>query len=141
MKISCERANREVGGLLLMTLLICLVLGILIGSYLSLIQNQNLTVSRGQAWNNALSVAESGVEEAMAHLNSGVSSNNLAVNSWVSLGGGVYQKTNFVGDSYSIVNIMISPAVATPAPVVVSTSHVPGPLSRPELSRTVQVTT
>src|SRR2546423_10422857 len=104
MKISCERANRELGGLLLMTLLVCLVLGILIGSYLSLIQNQNLTGSRGQAWNNALSVAESGVEEALAHLNSGVSSNNLAVNSWVSLGGGVYQKTNFVGDSYSIVN-------------------------------------
>ena len=66
------------GGVLLVTLLICVILGTLIGSYLSLIQNQHLSVARAQAWNSALVVAEAGIEEAMAHLNSGVTTNNLA---------------------------------------------------------------
>src|SRR5437660_2806814 len=78
-------------GVLLVTLLLSVIVGILIGSYLSLLQNQHLSVARGQAWNAALVVAEAGIEEAMAHLNSGVSTNNLAVNSWLSLGGGVYE--------------------------------------------------
>src|SRR5215467_2278389 len=129
------------GGVLLVTLLICVILGVLIGSYLSLIQTQNLSVTRAQAWNAALVVAEAGIEEAMAHLNSGISTNNLAVNSWVNLGGGVYEKTNFIGDSYSIVDIKIRPAVASLDPVVVATAYVPGPVSGPKLTRTVQVTT
>jgi len=129
------------GGVLLVTLLICVILGVLIGSYLSLIQTQNLSVTRAQAWNAALVVAEAGVEEAMAHLNSGISTNNIAVNSWVNLGGGVFEKTNFMGDSYSIVDIKIPPAVAAAAPVVVSTAYVPGPISGPKLTRTVQVNT
>ncbi len=129
------------GGVLLVTLLICLILGTLIGSYLSLIQNQHLSVARAQAWNSALVVAEAGVEEAMAHLNSGISTNNLAVNSWVSLGGGVYEKTNFLGDCYSVVDIKMRPAVTNADPVLVATAYVPGPLSRPNVTRTVRVTT
>src|SRR5882762_4585206 len=129
------------GGVLLVTLLICVILGVLIGSYLSLIQGQNLSVTRAQAWNAALPVAEAGVEEAMAHLNSGVSTNKLGVNSWVSLGGGIYEKTNFLGDSYSIVDIKLRPAVTNFDPVIVAASYVPGPVSQPKLTRTIQVTT
>ena len=129
------------GGVLLVTLLICVILGTLIGSYLSLIQNQHLSVARAQAWNSALVVAEAGIEEAMAHLNSGVTTNNLAVNSWISLGGGIYEKTNFLGESFSVVDIKIRPAVTNPDPVLVATAFVPGPISRPKLTRTVQVAT
>ena len=129
------------GGVLLVTLLICVILGTLIGSYLSLIQNQHLSATRAQAWNSALVVAEAGIEEAMAHINSGVKTNNLAVNSWVDMGGGVYEKTNFLGDSYSVVDIKIPPAVTNPDPVIVATAYVPGPVSRPKLTRTLQVAT
>src|SRR5262245_48705190 len=101
-----ERRNRgESGGVLLVALLICLLLGTAIGSYLTLIQNQSLSVARAEAWNAALVVAEAGVEEAMAHLNSGVNTNNLAVNSWVKVGNGIYERTNTLGNSYSVVDI------------------------------------
>jgi len=129
------------GGVLLVTLLICVLLGTLIGSYLSLIQNQHLSSTRAQAWNSGLVVAEAGIEEAMAHLNSGVKPNNLAVNSWADMGGGVYEKTNFLGDSYSVVDIKIAPAVTNSYPVIVATAYVPGPLSRPMLTRTLQIAT
>src|SRR5438309_1347725 len=129
------------GGVLLVALLVCVILGTLIGSYLTLVQNQHLSDARAQAWNAALVVAEAGIEEGMAHLNSGVTTNNLAVNSWFNVGEGIYEKTNFVGDSYSIVDIKIHPAVANPDPLVVATAYVPGPISRPMLTRTVQVAT
>jgi hypothetical protein len=137
-----ERRNYgEAGGVLLVALLICLLLGIGIGSYLTLVQNQSLSVARAEAWNAALVVAEAGVEEAMAHLNSGVSTNNLAVNSWLKVGNGIYERTNSLGDSYSVVNIKLRPAVTNVNPLIVATAYVPGPLSRPKLSRTVQVDT
>ena len=66
-----ERKDEQ-GGTLLVSLLICLILGILLGSYLSLVQNQHLSVTRAEAWNYALIVAEAGIEDALAHLNSGV---------------------------------------------------------------------
>jgi hypothetical protein len=135
------RKHNNDGGVLLVALLTCVILGILIGSYLSLIYNQQLSVTRAQAWNTALVVAEAGVEEAMAHLNSGVKTNNLAVNSWASMGPGVYEKTNVLGDSYSVVDIQIRPAVTNADPVIVSKAYVSGPISRPKISRTVQVNT
>src|SRR5437879_13363525 len=107
------------------------------GSYFALVQVQSAAVSRSQGWNSAIIVAEAGVEEAMAHLNSGVTTNNLAVNSWTDAGGGNYRKTNYVGTSYSLVTIKIHPAATNPYPLVVSRSYVPGPLSPQTVSRTV----
>ena|ERR1041385_3030334 len=141
MIFSRQKANKATGGVLLVTLLICAILGVLIGSYLSLIQNQYLSAARAQAWNSALVIAEAGVEEAMAHLNSGVTTNNLAVNSWINVAAGTYQKTNFLGDNYAIVSIKLPPAVTNTSPVIVSKGCVTGPLSRPQVARTVQVNT
>ncbi len=136
-----RKVKLDEGGVLLVALLTCVILGITIGSYLSLIYNQQLSVTRAQAWNAALVVAEAGIEEAMAHLNSGVTTNNFAVNSWVNIGGGIFQKTNYLGDSYSVVDIRTRPAVTNVDPVLVSVAYVPGPISRPPISRTVQVGT
>src|SRR5437660_4318907 len=141
MRLRHETVCGAEGGVLLVTLLICVILGTLIGSYLSLGQNQHLSASRAQAWNSGLVVAEAGIEEAMAHLNSGVKTNNLAINSWVDMGGGIYEKTNFLGDSYSVVDIKIRPAVTNADPVIVATAYMPGPLSRPMITRTLQVAT
>lgn len=110
-------------------------------SYLSLVNTQHRSVVRSSAWHKALVVAEAGAEEAMAQLNSGVTTNNLEVNSWNALGGGNYQKKSQVGDSYSIVTIKIAPAVTNSCPVIISAAEVPGPLSGPALHRTVQVLT
>src|SRR4029077_2729262 len=99
MKIQIARRHRLHGSVLVVTLCFCAVLGVLIGSYLSLIGTQHRSVIRSNAWQKALVTAEAGVEEAMAQLNS-VGLNSLALNSWVSLGGGMYQRTNFLADSY-----------------------------------------
>jgi len=137
------RLNRSStqGSALVITMILTSILGFLMGSYLFMVKTQNLSVARARAWNSAIVVAEAGVEEAMAHLNNQGSTNNLAVNSWVNLGGGNYGKTNFLGDSYSAVTIKVSPAVTDAAPVVVSVGYVPGPISTPALTRTVQIKT
>src|SRR6266481_814779 len=141
MRIQYKKLKSVQGSVLCVTLLSAAVLAILLGSYLSMVQTHTLSVERSQSWNTALVVAEGGVEEAMAHLNSGVTTNNLETNSWVSLGNGNYVKTNSVGNSYSVVTIEIAPAVTNANPVIVSTAYVPGPITTPALSRTVRVET
>src|SRR5262245_50131319 len=141
MKIRLHKLHRQQGSVLFITLAICAILGILIGSYLYLIRSQRFTVARAQSWEHALVVAEAGVEEAMAHLNSGISTNSFGTNSWAYLGGGNYAKTNYLGSNYWTVTISTSPAVTNAYPVITSTSYVLGPLSSPLLSRTVRVIT
>src|SRR5438067_120323 len=93
------KSTRESGTVLFVTMVMTGIVGFLMLSYLSMIQTQNASVTRAQAWNKAIVVAEAGVEEAMAHLNSsGVSLANLAVNSWTTNGSSTVSKTNVVGD-------------------------------------------
>jgi len=53
--------------------MITLTLGVILTlaciSYLLLVGNQKSTVTRSQTWNAALTMAEAGVEEAMAQIN------------------------------------------------------------------------
>src|SRR5262249_39820389 len=141
MKIQPGKTTSEQAIVLVVTVVLCAILGLVIGSYFSMIQTQSGAAARSQSWNSAVVVAEAGVEEAMAHLNSGITTNNLAVNSWIDLGGGNYSKTNMLGTSYSAVTIKIPPAVAGPYPVILSTSYVPAPMRSSTLSRTIQVMT
>jgi hypothetical protein len=53
--------------------------------------------------NTLLGIGVGGVEEGMAHVNSGVGNNNLATNTWVSLGSGIVGKTNFLGDCIGVI--------------------------------------
>src|SRR2546425_2990563 len=64
---STRAANR--GKILFATLVLIGVVGLALASYLSLMQNRAQLASRSQSWNQAMPIAEAGVEEAMAHLN------------------------------------------------------------------------
>lgn len=140
MKIEVKQAAPLGGSALIVTLGFCLILGLLMGSYLSMAKTQNLSIARAQSWHTALIVAEAGIEEGMTHIND---TNTLKVgyspiNQWVSLGNSLYAKTNYLGSNYYGVTIN----AANPTnPVVTSIGYVPGPLSGPMLTRTVQVTT
>lgn len=125
---------------MMVTLLICVILGLLMGSYLSMVQTQNLSVARGQCWNSAIVVAEAGVEEAMAHINTlGVTTNNLALSNWKKAGPvGYYVKSNYLGSSYYSTTIVVT---NNSPPVIVSKGYVLAPLSNSRILRTVQVTT
>lgn len=136
MKTRLVRRAANQGSILVVTLLLCVILGILMASYLSMARTQRFSVARAQSWNQAMVVAEAGVEEAMAHLNAnGMTLSKLATNGWVSLGNGRYGKTNTIGATkYGTV------IIATNAfPVIVSSGYVPGPVSTPTLVRKVQV--
>src|SRR5690348_11537963 len=80
------------GSALALTLVMCAVVGTLVGSYLYTIGTQNLSVVRSQSWNQALVVAEAGVDEAMALMNSGIQSNNfVSALIWTNVSPGVFR--------------------------------------------------
>ncbi len=61
-------------------LIVGLVAGITLASYLTLISNRYRMATRSMEWNQAIPVLEAGIEEAMAHLH--YDSNNLSGNNW-----------------------------------------------------------
>ncbi len=144
MKILRTKVTTDRGSTLAITLIICTILGTLLGNYLYMIQTQNLSVSRSQRWNQALVVAEAGVEEAMALLNSGVPAGQFAVFPWTSAGGGVFKNDtnrpagNF-GDSYY--QAFITNGFAGANPVIVAHGYVREQIGSPLLCRTVRVQT
>ena len=113
--------KNERGGVLLVTMIFILTMAGTLGSYLMIIQNSNQLVARGQAWNNALAVAESGIEEGLARLNA-ASVNPFSIRY---LNGGNYQVT--------YVNVGGNLAVRSVGTVTV-------PYTGDTVARTVQVT-
>lgn len=88
---SAAGPRRREGSVLLITLFIGLGLGLVLASYLLMIRSQYVSVVRSQAWHSALSLAEGGVEEALAQLNSVPFSNAIpSGNGWM-LVDGLYQ--------------------------------------------------
>jgi hypothetical protein len=139
MKIRIRRINPQAGSVLALSVVLCGILGFLMMGYIFMTETENLSNSRTQAWQAALVVAEAGVEEAMAHLNSGTALSDLGkANGWTDIGGGNFTKTNTVTGGYSAVTIATA---GGSAPVIVAKAYVPGPLSTPTLTRTVQVKT
>jgi len=70
-----QASRRREGSVLLITLFIALGLGLVLASYLLLIRSQYVSVVRSQAWHSALTLAEAGVEEALAQVNSAALTN------------------------------------------------------------------
>jgi hypothetical protein len=132
------------GSALVVTLLTCAIIGTLLGSYIYLIGTQSRTVARSQNWNQALAVAEAGVEEAMALLNSGVQAPNFAIFPWTYSGGGTFKNdtnrpASKIGTGYY--QAFITNGFLGANPVILASGYVPGPLGSPTLARTVRVVT
>jgi hypothetical protein len=138
-------------------LLTCLGVAFLVGLpltyFLVAAQSESLTVARSQAWNNAMVVAEAGLEEGLAFVNKYANGNQL-LGSWVSTGSAsgdnwstsgaatnIFSKArNDIfgrGVSYLVVITNLSPTNL----VIKSTGTVPGPSiwSSQSISRSVVV--
>jgi hypothetical protein len=144
MKILRNKPAGDQASALVITLILCAILAGLLCSYFGLVQTQHFSVARSQSWNEALTVAEAGVEEGLALLNSGVQPPNFAVFPWTSSGGGVFKNdTNRpackFGNSYY--QASISNGFVGANPVLIAQGYVPGPIGSPTLSRTVCVVT
>ena len=72
------------GGVLVVTIVICALVGLMLSAYLSMVSSQHSFTQRSQVWNNTISMCEAGIEETMAHINHiNTPSNNFAINGWV----------------------------------------------------------
>lgn len=131
-----KRRCREQGYILLMTVTFALILGVAVGSYLLLVNQEDKTVVRSQRWNNALAMAEAGVDEALAQMNA--SPNSFSANGWGSTSTTSYGPvTRTLANGSYTVRIDTSGAV----PAIYSTGYVPVPDTSQQVSRTVKVTT
>ena len=115
MKIAPSTKTPEQAGILIVTLFVVSTILIALGSYLLLVRAQYVSVARSQAWNASLSMAEAGVEEALAQLNPGA----LATTNWVdrTANGWGAPTNNFYGPtSRTVTSNGYYSVVLTPAP-------------------------
>ena len=138
MKIVIANRRTRQGSVLFVSLGLATLLILFMFYFLSLVLAQNTSVVRSQAWNGALALAEAGVEEALAQLNSGV---NPMVNGWTQSGdaGGYYgpgPRTLSPGSTYDVIYSASAPL--TPLSIF-STGYVTVPALSATLKRTVVV--
>jgi hypothetical protein len=117
MKIQAHKKDR--GSALLVTMLFILTAAAIAIGYLAMVQNSHQLVARSQRWNDSLVLAESGVEEALAGLNSasGFTGATRTLN----------------GGTYSVKYYSASPGY------ILSTGSVAVPLTGDMISRKVKV--
>src|SRR5256885_1944707 len=85
------RRNLRSGGALIAALIICIVIGIMLVAYLSMVTYQHKFSQRSQVWNNSIAMCEVGMEEALAHLNHANTTTNFAINGWNKIGTNYYR--------------------------------------------------
>ncbi|HSY17685.1 MAG TPA: collagen-binding domain-containing protein [Candidatus Acidoferrales bacterium] len=137
MKIEAYRNASSRGSALVITLVLGVIMLVIAVSYLSMIGTQQKLVVRSESWNASLTMAEAGVEEAMAQINA--SQTNFGANGWTASGGtfGPITRT-LAGGSYSV--LVISNASQL-QPVIYSTGYVAVAVSGDMVSRAVRVGT
>jgi hypothetical protein len=119
-----RQARTQEGSALLITLLVAIIIGTTLASYLTLAENQNLTTVRSQTWNSVVPVCEAGVEDALGLLNKYNGqfdqlmnwTNTYSFDNWTNLGGNVYYVRRYVGsnyyDAYITNTVVTSPIIA-----------------------------
>lgn len=145
----------ETASLLVTMLFFTFVLSMLVAFCLSRMSFQRVAVERSKSWNDALPLAEAGIEEALTHLQF-VSGQNYATNGWTAVqtasGATNYVRasTNLVNYGTNLVNngyyqtVIIPPATYGPGygPTIISTGFVAVPLSPNQyVTRAVSVQT
>jgi hypothetical protein len=138
MKIIARKS--ETGSVLAMSVIMCAIIGTMLGSYLVLINSRNQAAMRAMAWNAAIPVLEAGIEEALTHINDDKGA--ATANSWQSdliNGNRYYWKSRTLPDGsyYSVTNFYVT----TPSPIIHSAGYVPAPFHPGQyVSRIVEVT-
>jgi hypothetical protein len=140
MKFFSQKQIRERGSALLVTLFVTTALLIGIGSYLLLVRAQYVSVERSQAWNNAMTMAESGAEEALAQLNPGWTPDEVdrTANGWGAPSGGFYGPVSRNVTNSGSYAVTYSDAKY---PIIYSTGYVTVPNLSATLTRAIRVST
>ena len=107
--VAGRRRNSE-GSASTIVLVVMLLIGMTLASYLNLVSNQSISVQRSQAWNSVIPVAEAGIEEALAHLNR--NGTNRVADGWVLDGTltNVYKERTIGDAKYQVyINALVDP--------------------------------
>ena len=123
---------RRDGKVLIVTLVLALLVALAVGALLVISKNQSILTARSQTWASEIPIAEAGIEEAMAHINS--RSASLATNGW-NVVGAKYVKSRVLGDGYFYTEIAGTP------PTIVSFGYGRVPLQTNFTRRRILATT
>ncbi len=129
------RPSRQQGSILVVLLILSALMGLMLAAYLNMVGSQNRFTQRSQVWNNVMPVCESGVEEALAHINYSGTTSDFAINGWV-LSNTNYVKTRTSGDTKC--EMKISTDVQ---PVITVKGSILAPVQTNYISRRVRVKT
>jgi hypothetical protein len=137
MKTKLHPSRNESGSILMIALVMAGILGVSLISYLLLMNHQNRMVFRGQAWNQALALAEAGVEDGLAQLNRKFGTNNSrgGVNGWSGAASGpatLAAARQLSGGSYAA-------SISSGMPIITSTGRVMVANSSAIIERRVRV--
>jgi hypothetical protein len=129
-----HRPKSAQGSVLLIVMCICAIVLVLVGSYLALALFRNNMAAHSAALNQAMPVAEAGIEDALTQLQYSTAPSN----GWTHTGT-IYWRTrsNPLGDSNSYYSVGFLP---TNIPVITATGYVLAPYKLSYISRIVQVT-
>jgi hypothetical protein len=146
MDLQYKKALNTSGSVLVICLILAVILGVTLGSYLTWVRHQNVMSIQSHAWHMALAAAEAGVEEAMANINSKFgTSNNLAANGWGGSSGGPYGPVTRTLVSGSSVNGEFSAMIVRDAtsgfPIIYSTGYTIVPVIGKRIERSVEAIT
>lgn len=123
----------------MVTLLVTVILGMTLASYLMLVRSEHASAARSQAWHQALVLAEAGVDEALAQLNPGAFASEVAGGNGWAMSDGYFQRDpperSLLGGRYAVVYTPDKP------PTIYSTGYTDFPYGSVTLSRVVRVTT
>lgn len=86
------------GSAFIVVIVLTALIGVTLASYLGLVSNQNVSIVRSMAWNQAVAVSEAGIEEAMAHLNK--NRTNRGRDGWVLVGTNVVKEKTIGNEKY-----------------------------------------
>jgi hypothetical protein len=98
------RSRDESGSILLVALLAFVLIGTVLGSYLARVVTEQRLTTRSLLWNSTVPVIDAGIEEALAHLNRNVLTNDLnphqqydpKADGWREVGTDVYEMSRNV---------------------------------------------
>ena len=127
--------NKCQGGTLVITIVICGLVGLMLSAYLSMVSTQVTFTQRSQIWNNCIPLCEAGVEEALAHLNHHLTVSNFAINGWVEERG-LYHKNRQMDQGECLMRID-----GSYPPVITVVGKIPAPFGQGTVSRSVRVRT
>jgi hypothetical protein len=122
MKVVFTARRRESGSVLIGSLIIALILGVTLISYLSLTSNQYRSIFRSQTWATSLALSEAGVEEGLALINKYVGTglpitnwpNTAAADGWTPVGANAFFKTGTLGNQFGTYSVYVTNNGDTP---------------------------